>query len=134
MYHCLKATRDECESVALKTSESCQPAKLSPILTICLTLAAGLLVAFAGAAHAADHVTVGVASAISDASIFIAAPKRYFQNESLDVSIVNFRAATEIVPMLATGHADIVAVKELGPYRRSDQKSSYSKDAILAQE
>jgi NitT/TauT family transport system substrate-binding protein len=54
-------------------------------------------------------VTVGVASTISDAPLFIAAAKKFFQDDSLDVTIVNFRSATDMVPMLASGQADVVA-------------------------
>jgi NitT/TauT family transport system substrate-binding protein len=65
--------------------------------------------ALSGAAHAADRVTVGVASTVSDAPIYIAEAKKYYQDEGLDVRIVTFRAATDMVPMLATGQADVIA-------------------------
>lgn len=71
---------------------------------------------FAKAAHAADPVTVGIASTVSDAPIFIADSKGYFRDESLDVKIANFRSATDMVPMLATGEADVVAGSASGGF------------------
>ena len=78
-------------------------------LTAYAVVSASLLVGLAGTTYAADRVTVGVASTISDAPLFIAAARKFFQEDLLDVTIVNFRAATDMVPMLATGQADVVA-------------------------
>jgi NitT/TauT family transport system substrate-binding protein len=69
-----------------------------------------------GAAQAADHVTVGIASTVSDAPVFIADSKGYFRDESLDVNIVTFRSATDMVPMLATDQADVVAGSASGGF------------------
>jgi ABC-type nitrate/sulfonate/bicarbonate transport system substrate-binding protein len=46
---------------------------------------------------------VGVIGALSDAGIFIAADKGYFHDEGLDVELVPFKAAPQILPAIATG-------------------------------
>jgi ABC-type nitrate/sulfonate/bicarbonate transport system substrate-binding protein len=46
---------------------------------------------------------VGVIGALSDAGIFIAADKGYFRDEGLDVELVPFKAAPQILPAIATG-------------------------------
>ena len=46
---------------------------------------------------------VGAIGAVSDAGIFIAQEKGYFRDEGLDVEIVGFKAAPQILPAIATG-------------------------------
>ena len=46
---------------------------------------------------------VGAIGAVSDAGIFIAQEKGFFRDEGLDVEIVGFRAAPQILPAIATG-------------------------------
>ena len=46
---------------------------------------------------------VGVIGALSDAGIFIATDKGYFRDEGLDVELVPFKAAPQILPAIATG-------------------------------
>ena len=55
---------------------------------------------------AAQTITVGVASSTSDAPIFIADKKRYFQDEGLDVKVVPFRSAADMVAPLGAGQID----------------------------
>jgi hypothetical protein len=69
------------------------------------------LVTFSGmsAALAADKVTVGAASTTSDAPIYIADKKGYYREEGLEVTVTNFRSASDMVPHLGTGQLDAVA-------------------------
>jgi NitT/TauT family transport system substrate-binding protein len=46
---------------------------------------------------------VGAIGALSDAGIFIAYEKGFFRDEGLDVEIVSFKAAPQILPAIATG-------------------------------
>jgi NitT/TauT family transport system substrate-binding protein len=46
---------------------------------------------------------VGVIGALSDAGIFIANDKGYFRDQGLDVELVPFKAAPQILPAIATG-------------------------------
>ncbi len=50
---------------------------------------------------------VGAIGAVSDAGIFIAFEKGYFKDEGLDVEIVGFKAAPQILPALATGEVQV---------------------------
>ena len=54
-------------------------------------------------AIAADLVTVGAASTTSDAPIYIADKKGYFQAEGLQVKVINFRSAADMVAPLGAG-------------------------------
>jgi NitT/TauT family transport system substrate-binding protein len=80
-------------------------------------LAAGLSAALLIAATAASAQTaplnsrvalkVGAIGAVSDAGIFIAQEKGYFRDEGLDVEIVGFKAAPQILPAIATGEVQV---------------------------
>jgi NitT/TauT family transport system substrate-binding protein len=50
---------------------------------------------------------VGAIGAVSDAGIFIAQEKGFFRDEGLDVEIVNFQAAPQILPAIATGEVQV---------------------------
>src|SRR6476619_1083331 len=79
--------------------------------------AAGLSAALSIAATAASAQTaplnprvalkVGAIGAVSDAGIFIAQEKGYFRDEGLDVEIVGFKAAPQILPAIATGEVQV---------------------------
>jgi NitT/TauT family transport system substrate-binding protein len=76
-------------------------------------LSAALLIA-ATAASAQDAplnprvaLKVGAIGAVSDAGIFIAQEKGYFRDEGLDVEIVGFKAAPQILPAIATGEVQV---------------------------
>ena len=62
--------------------------------------------AFGAAAQAAD-VKVGVANAISDAGLFIAKEKGYFQQEGLNVEIISFASGANMVVPLGSGQLDV---------------------------
>jgi NitT/TauT family transport system substrate-binding protein len=57
-------------------------------------------------AAAAQNVTVGIIGSSTDAPIFIAVAKGYFQAEGLDVKLEQFDSGAKMVPMLATGGLD----------------------------
>jgi NitT/TauT family transport system substrate-binding protein len=50
---------------------------------------------------------VGAIGAVSDAGIFIAQEKGYFRDEGLDVELVSFKAAPQILPALATSEVQV---------------------------
>jgi NitT/TauT family transport system substrate-binding protein len=51
----------------------------------------------------AETIVVGATSSTSDAPIYIADKKGYFQAEGLDVKVVNFRSAADMVAPLGAG-------------------------------
>jgi NitT/TauT family transport system substrate-binding protein len=55
---------------------------------------------------AAQAITVGATSSTSDAPIFIADKKGYFRNEGLEVKIVDFRSAADMVAPLGAGQIE----------------------------
>jgi NitT/TauT family transport system substrate-binding protein len=55
---------------------------------------------------AAQAITVGATSSTSDAPIFIADKKGYFREEGLDVKVVNFRSAADMVAPLGAGQIE----------------------------
>ena len=59
------------------------------------------------AGQSARALKVGAIGAVSDAGIFIAQEKGYFKDEGLDVEIVGFRAAPQILPAIATGEVQV---------------------------
>ena len=70
---------------------------------------AALLVAAAGAAHAADKVNVGLTMSTADAPIFIGVERGYFKKDNLDVEIISLDSASKAVAPLATGDLDVAA-------------------------
>jgi NitT/TauT family transport system substrate-binding protein len=50
---------------------------------------------------------VGAIGAVSDAGIFIAQEKGYFRDEGLDVELVSFKAAPQILPAIATNEVQV---------------------------
>src|ERR1700722_12790796 len=60
------------------------------------------------AAHSAEPVTVtvGATSTTSDAPIYIADKLGYFSDEGLNVTVSNFRSASDMVAPLGTGELD----------------------------
>ena len=65
------------------------------ILAIMLLLMPGIA--------AAQVITVGATSSTSDAPIYIAEKKGYFQTEGLEVKVTNFRSAADMVAPLGAG-------------------------------
>src|SRR5215475_2255856 len=52
-------------------------------------------------------IKLGPIGAVSDAGIFIAQEKGYFTDEGLDVELVSFKAAPQILPAIATGEVQV---------------------------
>ncbi len=63
------------------------------------------VLAFADAA-AGQPVTVGATSSTSDAPIYIAVQKGFFRAEGLEVTVSNFRSASDMVAPLGAGRLD----------------------------
>ncbi len=55
---------------------------------------------------AAQAITVGATSSTSDAPIYIADSKGYFRDEGLEVKVVNFRSAADMVAPLGAGQLE----------------------------
>jgi NitT/TauT family transport system substrate-binding protein len=75
---------------------------------ICKTLPGFLvcaLMASTGIA-AAQAITVGATSSTSDAPIYIADKQGYFRDEGLEVKVVNFRSAADMVAPLGAGQIE----------------------------
>ena len=72
------------------------------------TLFAGVICASLASAGmaAAQAITVGATSSTSDAPIFIADKKGYFRDEGLEVKVVNFRSAADMVAPLGAGQIE----------------------------
>jgi NitT/TauT family transport system substrate-binding protein len=71
-------------------------------------MAACLLLAHAQSLPA-QTITVGATSSTSDAPIYIADKKGYFQAEGLDVKVTNFRSAADMVAPLGAGQLQVGA-------------------------
>jgi NitT/TauT family transport system substrate-binding protein len=67
-----------------------------------------ILVALLASAATApgQTVTVGATSSTSDAPIYIADKKGFFRQEGIDVTVSNFRSASDMVAPLGAGHLD----------------------------
>src|SRR5229473_478476 len=86
-----------------------------PRLSRAGAVAAALLIAGAAAAEGAPRqpldprvaLTMGAVGALSDAGIFIAMEKGFFRDEGLDVELVSFKAAPQILPAIATGEVQV---------------------------
>jgi len=68
-------------------------------------LVAGLVL-IAAVPAAAQAITVGATSSTSDAPIYIADKKGYFRAEGLEVKVVNFRSAADMVAPLGAGQIE----------------------------
>ncbi len=76
-----------------------------------LALSTALAIAAASAQTAPTGprvaLKVGAIGAVSDAGIFIAQDKGFFRDEGLDVELVGFKAAPQILPAIATGEVQV---------------------------
>jgi NitT/TauT family transport system substrate-binding protein len=66
-----------------------------------------LLVGLAAPAPAADQVKIGVSRTLSDAGYYIADAKGFFRDEGLEISIVGFNSAAQMIAPLGTGELDV---------------------------
>ncbi|HXQ53329.1 MAG TPA: ABC transporter substrate-binding protein [Stellaceae bacterium] len=72
-------------------------------------VAALAFVAMLGAAEAqATHITIGAVPSTSAAATFLALDKGYFRELGLDVEIEPVDSASKVIPLLATGHLQVV--------------------------
>jgi NitT/TauT family transport system substrate-binding protein len=69
-------------------------------------LLACLLACVSPGLAAAQTITVGATSSTSDAPIYIADKQGYFRAEGLDVKVVNFRSAADMVAPLGAGQLE----------------------------
>src|SRR5499427_6547311 len=58
-------------------------------------------------AAAADQVKIGIARTISDAGYYIADAMGFFREDGLDVSILGFNSAAQMIAPLGTGELDV---------------------------
>ncbi|HLH22580.1 MAG TPA: ABC transporter substrate-binding protein [Chloroflexota bacterium] len=63
-----------------------------------------------GAAPAAKQVSVGEQSIAANTVLFIAADRGYFQQEGLDVELVSFNDASQMIPALATEQIEAAGI------------------------
>jgi len=88
--------------------------------TVLGTIAAPFLTAIAGRwVEAADYkptpltpkqkVSVGLLNGSSDAALFVAADRGYFEDEGLDVDLTPFKSSTDMLPILGRGQLDVGA-------------------------
>ena len=81
------------------------------IRLVLLVLSAALSIAAASAQTPPTGprvaLKVGAIGAVSDAGIFIAQDKGFFRDEGLDVELVGFKAAPQILPAIATGEVQV---------------------------
>ena len=71
-----------------------------PVIAI---LARAMLWGAAPRIAAAQTITVGATSSTSDAPIYIAEKKGFFQAEGIEVKVTNFRSAADMVAPLGAG-------------------------------
>jgi NitT/TauT family transport system substrate-binding protein len=62
------------------------------------------------AAPAAKHIKMGEQSIAANTVVFIAADRGFFQQEGLDVELVSFSDASQMIPALATGQIDSAGI------------------------
>ena len=97
------------------------PPRSPPGLSAALSIAAPAASAQTAPLNPRVALKVGAIGAVSDAGIFIAQEKGYFTDEGLDVEIVGFKAAPQILP----GDRDRRgAGQRLGGHARSVQRAS----------
>jgi NitT/TauT family transport system substrate-binding protein len=75
-------------------------------LNIRIFVGFAVLLSASCAPAAAQTITVGATSSTSDAPIYIADRKGYFRAEGLDVKVVNFRSAADMVAPLGAGQLE----------------------------
>ena len=70
-------------------------------------LVALALSAFLLPAHAADHVRIGIARTMSDSGYYIADALGFFRDEGIEVSLVDFKSAAQMIAPLGSGELDV---------------------------
>ena len=73
-----------------------------------LAMAAACAASACGRAVALETVRVGTIGALSDAGIYIAMDKGFFQEQGIQIQLINtFRTSGETIPFLTTGELDV---------------------------
>jgi NitT/TauT family transport system substrate-binding protein len=76
-------------------------------LLSCYLLSWLALAAASSPASAADQVRIGIARTISDVGYYVADAMGFFREEGLEVSIIGFNSAAQMVAPLGTGELDV---------------------------
>jgi NitT/TauT family transport system substrate-binding protein len=76
-------------------------------LAACLLLSWSTLAASSSPASAADQVRIGIARTISDVGYYVADAMGFFRAEGLQVSIIGFNSAAQMVAPLGTGELEV---------------------------
>src|SRR5262245_66521021 len=58
-------------------------------------------------ATAADQIKIGISRTLSDAGYYLADAKGFFRDEGLEVSIIGFNSAAQMIAPLGTGELDV---------------------------
>jgi len=70
-------------------------------------LASVALAAFLSVAHAADQVRIGIARTMSDSGYYLADALGFFRDEGIEVSLVEFKSAAQMIAPLGSGELDV---------------------------
>ena len=73
----------------------------------CALLSGLALDAARAPANAADQVKIGISRTISDAGYYMADAMGFFRDEGIDVSIIGFNSAAQMIAPLGTGELDV---------------------------
>src|SRR5437016_5944558 len=71
------------------------------------SLLAALAFAVSSPAPAADQVKIGISRTLSDAGYYIADALGFFREEGIEVSIVGFNSAAQMIAPLGTGELEV---------------------------
>jgi len=76
-------------------------------MTRLAALVALTLATLLSSAHAADQVRIGIARTMSDSGYYIADALGFFREEGIEVSLVGFKSAAQMVAPLGSGELDV---------------------------
>jgi NitT/TauT family transport system substrate-binding protein len=65
------------------------------------------LSALLSSAHAADQVRIGIARTMSDSGYYIADALGFFREEGIEVSLIDFKSAAQMIAPLGSGELDV---------------------------
>src|SRR5262245_47035028 len=73
----------------------------------CVALSWPMLDAARSPAPAAEQIKIGISRTISDAGYYVADAMGFFREEGIDVSILGFNSAAQMIAPLGTGELDV---------------------------
>src|SRR5262245_10309447 len=79
----------------------------SSLASGCVALTWPVLDAAVSPVPAAEQVKIGISRTISDAGYYVADAKGFFRDEGIDVSILGFNSAAQMIAPLGTGELDV---------------------------